>query len=58
MGDIAAAGDGAELLRTAGISQGALGVVTGTGPALARNFIAAIAQHRAWDRTNLMAVSA
>jgi catalase len=55
---IAAAGDGADILRTAGIDDGAAGVVTGTGAALARSFIAAIAQHRAWERTGLMAVPA
>jgi catalase len=55
---IAAAGEGAGLLRTAGIAAEAMGIVTGTGPSLARTFIAAIAAHRAWDRTNLMAVSA
>jgi catalase len=55
---IAASGEGAALLRAAGISEGAAGVATGTGTALARNFIAAIAQHRTWDRTGLMAVSA
>jgi catalase len=55
---IAAAGDGSDLLRTAGIDDEAAGVVTGTGAALARNFIAAIAQHRAWERSGLMAVPA
>jgi catalase len=55
---IAAAGQGQDLLHTAGIDPDSAGVVTGAGAALARNFIAAIAQHRAWDRTGLMAVPA
>ena len=55
---IAAAGDGAELLRTAGVPANAAGVVTGGGAALAKSFIAAIAQHRAWDRGGLQAVPA
>jgi catalase len=55
---IAAAGEGADLLHTAGIDDEAAGIVTGTRAALARNFIAAIAQHRAWERSGLMAVPA
>ena len=55
---MAAAGEGAELLRAAGVPGGVTGVVTGSGPALGRAFIAAIAQHRAWDRAGLAAVPA
>jgi catalase len=55
---IAAGGEGTELLRAAGIPEGAAGVVTSGGPALTRDFIAAIARHRAWDRIGLTTVPA
>jgi catalase len=55
---IAASGDGAGLLRAARIPEGASGVAEGTGPALARTFIAAIAEHRAWDRGGIQGVPA
>jgi catalase len=55
---IAASGEGAGLLRAAGVPASVSGVVTGSGPSLARTFIAAIAQHRAWDRAGLKAVPA
>jgi catalase len=55
---IAATGDGVDLLRTAGIPDGVAGVISGSGPSLARTFISAIAQHRAWDRGGLQGVPA
>ena len=57
---IAASGEGVALLAAAGVPEGAPGVIT--GETASRNavsgFIAAIARHRAWDRTGLMAVPA
>ena len=55
---IAASGDGAGLLRAAGVPSGASGVAEGSGPTLARAFIAAIARHRAWERTGIRGVPA
>jgi len=55
---IAASGDGAALLQAANVPKGASGVVIGTGPALARQFTGAIAEHRAWDRAGLQGVPA
>ena len=55
---IAASGEGAGLLRAAGVPVDVTGVATGSGAALARAFVAAIAQHRAWDRAGLAAVPA
>jgi catalase len=55
---IAASGEGAELLRASGVPANMAGVVTGSGPSLARSFITAVAQHRAWDRGGLQGVPA
>ena len=57
---IAATGEGASLLRAAGVADGASGVVIGdtANKPLVTGFIAAIAQHRAWDRGGLAAIPA
>jgi catalase len=55
---IGASGDGAALLRAAGVPEGASGVAEGNGPSLAGTFVAAIAQHRAWDRQGIQGVPA
>jgi catalase len=57
---IAATAEGVALLEAAGVPPDAAGVVT--GETASRNvvtaFIAAIAQHRAWERSGLLAVPA
>jgi catalase len=57
---IAATGEGTALLAAAGVPADAVGVVTGESAsrAVITSFIAAIAQHRAWNRAGLMAVPA
>jgi catalase len=57
---IAASGEGKSLLRAAGVADGASGVVVGdtVSETLVTGFIAAIAQHRAWDRVGLAAIPA
>jgi catalase len=57
---VAATGEGAELLAAAGVpSGGDQGVVTGASvSAVAKAFLAAVAEHRAWARTGLDAVPA
>ncbi len=62
---VAAIGDGAQLLAAAGINRGGegngalAGVVTGADASeVARGFVAAIAEHRAWTRTNKEAIPA
>ncbi len=52
---IAVAGAGADLLRAANLPQDAAGVVADGDPA---KFIAAIAKHRAWARSEVDLVSA
>jgi catalase len=59
---IAAAGEGAALLRAAGINPAAAGVVSvergADAAAFAKAFMGAIAQHRHWDRPDKGALPA
>jgi len=56
---LGATGDGVELLEKAGIPPDAAGVATGPNAgAVIKAFVAAIAQHRAWDRDGVEAVPA
>jgi catalase len=57
---IAASGEGASLLRAAGVGDGAAGVVVGdtANKPLIAGFIAAVAKHRAWERDGLVAIPA
>ena len=57
---IAASAEGSDLLKAAGVAAGAAGVLQGAeaNKALMDSFIAAVAAHRAWDRSGLMAIPA
>ncbi len=57
---VAVSGEGATLLTTAlGKVNAEPGVITGdSGSAVAQNFITAIGQHRAWDRSDTSAIPA
>ena len=52
-------GDGAEVLTAAGIDVSGPGVLTaGSAPELADDLIAALGQHKVWDRASLVTSSA